>query len=330
MKALRVRKENAEEVRRLVEKIGAKDRSRYIKRVGDYVEIPILDEFEQYFLEFEVVEQSYPIENPRKRFFDLIKDRIPKEFRKHLPSRYKIIGDLAIIKLREELSGYAREIANSILISNPRLRAVWRDLGKEGMIRKPKLELLAGEGSETVHVENGCFFKLDITKVMFSLGNQHERQRVANEAKDEIVVDMFAGIGYFTIPIAKKAEKVFAIEINPDAYYYLLENIRLNKLNNVLPILGDSMLLTPERIADRVVMGHIFCQDFLEVGIRALNGKGTIHYHESTPLKVLDRPVYRVQKACERVGKKCKILQIRKVKNYSPGVVHVVVDAFVY
>lgn len=330
MKALRVKKENAEEVRKLVEKIGAKDRSRYIKRVGDYVEIPILDGFEQYFSQFEVVEQYFPTENPRKRFFDLIKEKIPEELHKYLPSGYKIIGDLAIIKIKDELSEYARDIASSILISNPRLKAVWRDLGKEGMTRKPRLELLAGEGSETVHVENGCLFKLDVTKVMFSLGNQHERQRVASEAKDEIVVDMFAGIGYFTIPIAKKAEKVFAIEINPDAYYYLLENIRLNKLNNVLPILGDSMLLSPERIADRVVMGHIFCHDFLEVGIRALDRKGIIHYHESTPLKVLDRPVYRVQKVCKKVGKNCKILKVRKVKNYSPGVVHVVVDAFVY
>ncbi|MEM2727141.1 MAG: class I SAM-dependent methyltransferase family protein [Archaeoglobaceae archaeon] len=330
MKAVRVSKEIAEEVRKLAEKIGAKDKSRYIKTVGDFVEIPILDGFEDQFESFEIVEQSIAVENPRKRFSELIGDKIPKELHRYIPNSYKIIGDIAIIKLQEELSSYAKEIANAILASNPRLKSVWRDLGKEGMIRKPKLELLAGEGSETVHVENGCFFKLDVTKTMFSLGNQHERQRVAKEADGEVVVDMFAGIGYFTIPIAKRAEKVYSIEINTDAYSYLLENIRLNRLKNVIPVLGDSMRLTPEGVADRVVMGHIFCHDFLEVAIRAIDRRGVVHYHESTPLKVIDRPIIRVQKACRKLGKNCKILKFRKVKNYSPGVVHIVVDAFVY
>lgn len=330
MKAVRVRREIAEEVRKLAEKIGAKDKNRYIKTVGDFVEIPILDGFERYFENFEIIEQSFAVENPRKRFLELVANKIPKEFHQHIPNSYKIVGDIAIVKLREEVQSYAKEIANAILASNPRLKSVWRDLGKEGMIRKPKLELLAGEGSETVHVENGCFFKLDVTKTMFSLGNQHERQRVAKEAEGETVVDMFAGIGYFTVPIAKRAEKVYAIEINPEAYRYLLENIRLNKLKNVLPVLGDSLRLAPEGVADRVVMGHIFCHDFLEVAIKALDGKGILHYHESTPLKVLHRPIMRVQKACRSLGKDCKILNFRKVKNYSPGVVHVVVDAFVY
>ncbi|MEM4156242.1 MAG: class I SAM-dependent methyltransferase family protein, partial [Archaeoglobaceae archaeon] len=64
--------------------------------------------------------------------------------------------------------------------------------------------------------------------------------------------------------------------------------------------------------------------------IKALDRRGIIHYHESTPLKVLERPLMRVQKASRIMGKNCKILNFHKVKNYSPGVVHVVVDALVY
>ncbi|MCX8172313.1 MAG: class I SAM-dependent methyltransferase family protein [Archaeoglobaceae archaeon] len=329
MKAIRVRKERAEEVRKFAEKIGAKDKSRLIKNVGDYVEIPILEGYEHFFENFEVVEQHYPLMNPKKDLFKIFIEKMPNNVQKYF-SGYKIIGDIAILKLRKEIEAYAKEIANAILVSNPRLKAVWRDLGKEGMIRRPKLELLAGYGSETVHVENGCLFKLDITKIMFSHGNQHERHRVAKEVENEFVVDIFAGIGYFTIPIAKRAEKVYAIEVNPDAYRYLLENIKLNKIKNVIPVLGDSMFLTPERFADRVVMGHIFCHDFLEIGIRAIERKGIIHYHESTPLRVLERPIMRIQKACKRLGRNCKIINFRKVKNYSPGVAHVVVDALVY
>ncbi|MCS7130675.1 MAG: class I SAM-dependent methyltransferase family protein [Archaeoglobaceae archaeon] len=330
MKAIRVQKEKAEEIRKFAEKIGAKDRKRFVKASGDFVEIPILDGYEHFFEGYEIVEQSFTIENPRKKIPELLEDQIPKELHKYLPISYKIVGDLAILKLSSEIEEYKKEIGNAILISNPRLKAVWRDLGKEGMVRKPKLELLAGKGSETVHVENGCLFKLDLTKVMFSLGNQHERQRIARECEGEIVVDMFAGIGYFSIPIAKRAEKVYAIEINPEAYRYLLENIKLNQLNNVIPILGDSMFLTPEGVADRIVMGHIFCQDFLETAIKAIKKEGVIHYHESTPIKVLERPINRLQKASKQSGRNCKILNFRKVKNYSPGVVHVVVDALIY
>jgi len=249
----------------------------------------------------------------------------------HLPPRgYKVIGDIAIVKFGDEIADFGKKIGETILELNKRLKAVWREISKEGMIRKPKMELLAGKGSETVHVENGCLFKLDITKVMFSLGNQFERQRIAKECDGEVVVDMFAGIGYFSIPCAKRAEKVYSIEINPEAFKYLLENRKLNGVRNMIPILGDSMFVTPEAIADRVIMGHLFCSEFLPTAIRAIERSGIIHYHESVPEKIIWRPVLRVEKACKELGRKCKVLNVRKVKNYAPGVVHVVVDALVY
>ncbi|MEM4456168.1 MAG: class I SAM-dependent methyltransferase family protein [Archaeoglobaceae archaeon] len=329
MKAVRVRKEKAEELRIFAEKIGAKDRSRLIKSYGDFVEIPILEGYENFFEGYEIVEQREAIWNPKKDFLETISKIVPKEKQKFLPKSYKVIGDLAIVKLSEEIAEFKEKIGEAILESNPRLRAVWREISKEGMMRRPKLELLAGNGSETVHLENGCHFKLDVTKVMFSLGNHYERHRVAMECENETVVDMFAGIGYFSIPIAKKAEKVYSIEINYDAYRFLLENAKLNNVK-LIPILGDSMFVTPEGVADRVVMGHIFCQDFLHTAIKALDRFGIIHYHEAVPTKILWRPTLRVEKACKEMGKKCKILNFRKVKNYAPNVVHVVVDAFVY
>ncbi len=106
--------------------------------------------------------------------------------------------------------------------------------------------------------------------------------------------------------------------------------MKLNGVSNIIPILGDSQFVTPEGVADRVVMGHIYCHDYLYTAIRAIDEVGVIHYHESTPEVVIDRPVRRVEKACRKMGKKCKILNFKKVKNYSPGVYHVVVDAKVY
>ncbi len=333
MKAVRVPKEEAEKVRRLAERIGAKDKGRLITSDGEFVEIPIYDGYDSYFEGYEIVEQKNPVFAKKTNIYEILKEKIPKELWDKIPRRYKIVGDIILVKIPEELEDYKRMIGEELLKLHPRCKAVWRDRGKEGMLRRPNVELIAGSGSLTVHRENGCLFKLDVTKVMFSVGNQGERMRMAKIVKEgEVVVDMFAGIGYFSIPMAvhSKPKRIYAIEVNPDSYEFLLENIRLNGVRCIVPILGDSMYVTPEGIADRVVMGHLFCHEFLPVAIRALRGEGIIHYHESVPEAVINRPLERVKRACEEAGKRVKILNFRKVKNYSPGVIHVVVDAYVY
>ncbi|WP_456370842.1 50S ribosomal protein L11 methyltransferase, partial [Geoglobus sp.] len=159
---------------------------------------------------------------------------------------------------------------------------------------------------------------------------QYEKVRVAKLVKDgEIVLDMFAGIGYFSIPIAKhsRAKRIYSIEINPDSYYFLLENINLNSVKNIVPVLGDSSQLSPEGFADRVVMGHIYAEEFLDTAISALKDEGWIHYHEAVPVRVIGRPVERIRRAAERIGGEVLEVRMRRVKNYAPNAVHVVVDA---
>jgi len=330
MKAVKVPKEKAEEVRRFAEKSGAKDRGRLVVCRGDYVEIPIYDGFEHLF-GYEVVEQKNPVFAKSKDLFEILKRRIPTEFHNLIPRRYKVVGDIILVKISEKLASYKQLIGETLLEIHPHCKAVWRDLGKKGMLRRPEVELIAGKGSEATHRENGCLFKLDVTKVMFSPGNLAERMRMARLGKDEVVVDMFAGIGYFSIPMCvhSKPKKVYSIEINPDSYRFLLENIKLNHVDRIVPVLGDSMFVTPENVADRVIMGHIRCHGFIPMAIRALNGEGIIHYHECVPEVVIDRPVERVREAAEKEGKKVEVLGFRKVKNYSPGVIHVVVDAHI-
>jgi len=168
---------------------------------------------------------------------------------------------------------------------------------------------------------------------MFSPGNIGERIRISKFGKEEIVVDMFAGIGYFSIPMAvhSSPDEIIAIEINPDAFHYLRENIKLNQVEDtVTPIHGDSMEETPENYADRVIMGHLFSHEFLPVAIRAIRKKGIIHYHEGVPEKILERPVNRIKNTARKLGRNVRIMNFRKVKNYSPGVCHVVVDAEIY
>lgn len=200
-----------------------------------------------------------------------------------------------------------------------------------GNKREPEVEILAGSDTETIHRENGCLFKLDVARVMWSKGNTNERMRIANLIQNgERVLDMFAGIGYFTIPAAvhSEVEIIHSIEINPVSYGYLDENISLNKVRNIVnPILGDSMVIAPEFSVDRVLMGYIGnTQDYLKSAIEALDGSGIIHYHESVHEKIkFKRPEEIIRKFAK--GMDVKIINKRVIKKYSPGVVHVVIDA---
>ncbi len=331
MKAIKVPREQAEKVRRYAEEIKAKDKKRLIVQKDDFVEIPIYDEYESYF-DHDIVEQENPLFAREYDLAKILKREIPSDLHSFIPHKYKIIGDIIMIKIPSELREYKKKVGEILLSIHPRCKSVWEDKGKKGMLRKPEVELISGEGSETIHREGGCYFKLDVTQVMFSPGNLAERIRAGRMVKEgEVVVDMFAGIGYFSIPAAVNSmpKRIYSIEANPQSYAYLLENIQLNKVNQIVPIMGDSMFITPEGVADRVFMGHINSQDFLPMAVRALKEKGFIHYHESTPEAVLDRPVERVKRAAEKEGKEAKIENLRKVKHYSPGVLHVVVDAHI-
>ncbi|MCK9151498.1 class I SAM-dependent methyltransferase [Methanobacterium alcaliphilum] len=200
-----------------------------------------------------------------------------------------------------------------------------------GQKRQPDVKILAGSNTETIHKENRCLFKLDVSKVMWSKGNVNERMRITQLVQQgEHIVDMFAGIGYFSIPLAvhSPAEKIYSIEINPVAFHYLNENIILNKVENrVKPILGDSKEIAPTIKADRVIMGYVgTTHHFLGSALKCIVDGGIIHYHETVPDKIMhERPINRIKKAAD--NRKVTFLQQRIIKKYSPGVSHIVVDA---
>lgn len=199
-----------------------------------------------------------------------------------------------------------------------------------GTKREPVIKLLYGEDTETINKENGCLFKLDLKKVMWSKGNNNERIRIAKLVEDnETIIDMFAGIGYFSIPIGvhSNAKQVYSIEINPNSFHYLKENIKLNKINNIIPLLGDCMDITPEYGADRIIMGYVkTTHHYLKTAIDSLNKGGVIHYHETVPEKLMDtRPINRIKEVAG--DRSVEFLKLNKIKKYSPGVFHVVCDA---
>lgn len=238
--------------------------------------------------------------------------------------KYKKIGDILILNDNPEyLDNLAKKHSVKTIMLIDHI---------QGTKREPVYRLLYGEETETINKENKCLFKLDLSKVMWSKGNNNERLRIAKLVKDgETVIDMFAGIGYFSIPIGvhSNASEVIAIEINPNSYHFLCENIKLNKLSNVTPILGDCKDVTPKFKADRIIMGYVkTTHHYLNVAIDSLNEGGILHYHETVPEKLMNtRPIERI--ISEAGGRDVELLKINKVKKYSPGVWHVVIDALI-
>ncbi|MDP2767553.1 MAG: class I SAM-dependent methyltransferase family protein [Candidatus Methanoperedens sp.] len=327
MKAVLVGKEDAETVRQRLFLEDALDTTRKAIERNGFVEVPIKEYYRTE--DFTLVEQEKPeYYTPKKTLLDCLD--LPYGEKKYLPSGWQILGDIIVVSLRKELENRKAEVGKALLSLYPRCKTVLLDRGIAGQMRLPEREIIAGEGTETIHRENGCLFKIDALKLMYSQGNLAERKRMSNVGKNETVVDMFAGIGYFSISMAvhSKPKKIFSIEINPQAFGYLKENIMLNKAEEIVePILGDCAFVTPCGIADRVIMGYLNAHEYLEYGIRALLPGGIIHYHEAVPEAIPRRPVARIIEAAGKQGRKAEIIGMRRIKKYSPGVWHVAVDA---
>ncbi len=264
-----------------------------------------------------------------------LEGKINERFVEFLPSGFQTIGDIAILNLRKEIFENGEMIGRSMLVLYPSLKTVCIKLdGVNGAERVPSIEKVAGDGTETIHKENGCLYKLDVTKVMFSKGNTLERGRLAGVvSKDETVVDMFSGIGYFIVPIAKSGvRKVYAIELNPNAFEYLEQNIRLNNLGNAEIFNCDNRKAPPqlEGVADRVLMGYLPSTDkFLDAAFWFLKPSGgIIHFHDVfKDSELWGKPLQILEAAAEKNCMKLKVLDKHIVKQYSPRTQHVVIDA---
>ncbi len=198
-----------------------------------------------------------------------------------------IIGDIAIIKIPREWENKKYEIGEALLSNLSGIKGVFRQISSANSEYKVRgIEWLAGKkDTVTIHKEHNCLFKVDISKVFFSPRLSFERLRIAKLIKEgEIVVNMFAGIGTFSILIAKNgAQKVFSIDKNPYAFELMCENIILNKVSEiVIPILGDAKDVVKDLkgIADRVLLPFPdLAIRYLPYAIDCLKEKGWLHVY---------------------------------------------------
>ncbi len=249
---------------------------------------------------------------------------VPDDVRGLLPSSFDTIGSIAVVKMADEAVPYAKDIGKAIMATQKAIRTVCVDSGVVDQFRTRDIRVVAGEeNTETVLKEYGLTFKLDISKVFFSPRLATEREHVASRVQPgEVVIDMFAGIGPFSIMIAKTRapKEVYAIDLNPDAIRYMKENIALNKVSNVFPIEGDAREKVREiDPADRIIMNLPHdARGFVPDAIRALRPGGTIHYYEIMEEPQVQPRLEEIAAMAVKEGRVMKELARRKVKSYSP------------
>ena len=227
----------------------------------------------------------------RKRLREKLSSVLPLQDLDQIYNSFDIVGDIAIIKMHNGNPASAEAVANKIMSIHKGVKSVFVQNGPIlGDFRVRTLNLVAGDNKTTTRYrESGCVFAVDVEKCYFSPRLLHERSRIAGLVKsDETVVNMFGGVGCFSIIIAKTVDqtKVFSIDINPVAAQFMKENIRINRVfNKVIPLLGDSKEIIKADLqskADRVLMPlPEKALEYLPYALCALKKEGGwIHYYD--------------------------------------------------
>jgi len=252
---------------------------------------------------------------------------------------FDIIGDIAIFEMPKDAPGSGkrrsaaeRRIAEDILRQHKNIKTVAVKTGAiSGVYRLRKFRVVAGRKSTvTTHREHGCAFRLDAAKAYYSPRLSFERKRIDSLVKKgETVIVPFAGVGPFAIIIAKShpSAKVIANELNPSAFRYLKENVRLNRTFNVVAEPGDARKLLEkyEGTADRVLMPLPMSSDkFLDLAFSLCKPGGVVHTYWFTDSTSSGERM--IMGGAREAGRRVKILGSRPVREYSPQTIEVVID----
>lgn len=223
-------------------------------------------------------------------FEEILSKCVPKDIIPFVSKSFDIIGDIAIIELSPPAEKFEKTIAEALTQVHMSVRTVFSKAGPiVDSLRLRPLHLVLGENrSETIHKEHGCRFKVDVSKAFFSPRLSSEHKRIADQVvPGEVVVDMFAGVGPFSILIAKRLDNVavHAVDANPTAAKLIEENARLNQVHDKITVWsGDAHKIVGKhlsRVADRVIMNHPSeAKNFLDDATQAIKWSGgTIHYY---------------------------------------------------
>ncbi|MCW4001607.1 MAG: class I SAM-dependent methyltransferase family protein [Candidatus Bathyarchaeota archaeon] len=346
--SLKVPKALGEKAIRLARRLTIFNLNLKVQQVEDYLCIPLVRKphpqefrkFEKSLPEFEI--SAFEFEHAKRPVIlvEVLKDKIPPHLLVSVPHAIDFVGDIAVVNIPPELADHKKDLGEAILNTHKRVDTVLaKSSAVEGVYRLRKFEVIAGvEKTGTIHREHGCVYHVDLARTYFSPRLSHEHDRVASQTKaDETIVDMFTGVGPFSILIAKRHEnaKVYAIDVNPDALEFLERNVAVNHVEKrVVPILGGARQVVKKRlvgVADRVIMNlPEKAIEYVDVGCATLKSRGGImHYYEFTKAPdPIETAKIRLAEAVNRTSRSLKkILLAKVVRATAPFTWQVVVDA---
>ena len=296
---LKVPKSLGEKVISLTHKLEIVNKNLYIKSQQKHLLVPLtrspteaeLSQLEEITPEIVLDTTVFAEKRPAEETLtDALKRQLPSDLHSTIPHSFDVIGDIAVIEIPPELNAYKDTIGCAVLKTHKNIKSVHAKAGAiSGVYRIRDLTCIAGENrTKTVYNEYNCKYHIDLAKAYFSPRLSQEHHRVATlVTAEEIVADLFAGVGPFAIPIGKLCPnvQVYAVDINPNAVELLKINVKVNKVENqVYPLLGDARELADNKlfgVADRVIMNlPETAIDFIDVACKTLKPSGgTIHFY---------------------------------------------------
>jgi len=270
----------------------------------------------------------------------LAKRVLGNEIAKRLWKRIEVIGDIAILRKPFDVDiEVFKPIAEALLKELKYVKSVWLAASPvHGDYRIREYIHLAGEyRSETIYREHGCTFMLDIRKVYISPVLSYDHIRVAQMVKEgERILNMFAGIGGYSIVISKHAKPsyVLSIDINEHAVMYLKRNVVLNKVEVVNDVIhGDAFLVTQslsDESFDRVLipLPELALKAF-RLALRIVRNSGIVHVHlfvESQHKKNAIAEAMRKLTQEPLAGVEIRLYGGHVIRSIGPRKYHVVLD----
>jgi len=267
---------------------------------------------------------------------EALADKLTSEQLAHLRTSFDIIGDICIIEVPRVLEKKELIIAKTLLSLNPQFRVVAKKKGGHvGRYRTQQLKVLAGSGPLiTKHKEWGLVYSLDVGTCYFSPRLGTERMRISQQIKKgERVLVMFSGVGPYVLHLAKhsSAGQIIGIELNPSCHKYAQENAVANKLQDkVLCIKGNANKtrhLTKGKF-DRIIMPlPKSASRYLKAALCVAKSGAVMHFYTFADEGAFESAGRAFFTACDKHGKKCRVLRIVSTGQNAPRKHRVCVDA---
>lgn len=322
-RGIKVSRSQGERFRKILVDLGAFDRTRRIRSDESHVYLPVLEMSEparsrlNQVGDLEWVEADF---EPEERTLGL------EEILGFKPS-FEVVGEIAIVEPER-----AEAVAEVLLATCKPVRTVIAPVSDvEGEFRTRRFRHVAGERrTVTLHREHGLRYRLDLEKAYFTPRLGTERLRIAHLVRPrEVVLDMFAGVGPFSLLLARRGARVIAIDKNPAAVLLLRENARLNRVEEIEILEGDAgeLALRFEGRADHVIMNLPHdASRFLISAMRAARSGGIVHYYTIAPEDELFGDEELIKSTAEELGASVEVIYRGVVRSYAPHRYNIVID----